>query len=46
VLADGVTVPPGGHLSRVAVVPRVLAPAGARGEPDGELWIAPLDVRR
>ncbi len=47
VLTDGVTVPPGRHLSRVAVVPRALVPGGARGargEPDGELWIAPLDV--
>lgn len=46
VLADGVTVPPGRHLSRVAVVPRALVPDGARGEADGDLWIAPLDVRR
>jgi len=46
VLADGVTVPPGRHLSRVAVVPRALAPDGARGEADGDLWIAPLDVHR
>lgn len=44
VLADGVAVPPGRHLSRVAVVPRGAVPAGARGEADGDLWIAPLDV--
>jgi len=46
VLADGVSVPPGRHLSRVAVVPRACVPDGARGEADGDLWIAPLDVHR
>ena len=44
ILADGVTVPPGRRLSRVAVVPRALAPAGGRGGADGDLWIAPLDA--
>lgn len=46
VLADGVTVPAGRRLSRVAVVPRALVPASARGQADGDLWIAPLDVPR
>jgi mannose-1-phosphate guanylyltransferase len=46
ILADGVLVPPGRQLSRVAVVPRGLAPAGGRGEADGDLWIAPLDASR
>ncbi|MBL8137416.1 MAG: NDP-sugar synthase [Acidobacteria bacterium] len=46
VLADGVTVPPGRRLARVAVVPRALVPAGAGGEADGDLWIAPLDLHR
>lgn len=46
VLADGVRVPPGRRLSRVAVVPRAVVPRGARGEADGDLWIAPLDVHR
>jgi mannose-1-phosphate guanylyltransferase len=44
VLADGVIVPPGRRLSRVAVIPRALAPAGGRGSADGDLWIAPLDA--
>lgn len=43
ILADGVVVPPGHHLSSVAVVPRALAPAGTAGEAAGDLWIAPLD---
>ncbi len=42
VLADGVVVPAGLRLSGAAVVPRRLAPAGARGRADGDLWIAPL----
>ena len=46
ILADGVAVPPGRHLSRVAVVPRVLAPAGGRGDGDGDLWIAPFDASK
>ena len=46
ILADGVTVPPGHHLSQVAVVRRTLAPVGGRGQADGDLWIAPLDASK
>lgn len=44
ILADGVRVPPGRRLSRVAVVPRAVVPDRAHGEADGDLWITPLDV--
>ncbi len=46
VLADGVTVPPGRHLSRVAVVPRAARAGRRTRRGDGDLWIAPFDASK
>lgn len=46
ILADGVTIPAGRRLSGVAVIRRAVAPVGAAGRADGDLWIAPLDATK